>query len=333
MLTSTFSKWIGLVISITGVIICLFLSIAFGVADISLQQIFQPFYQFDGSREHFIIRTVRVPRALIALLVGACLAVAGAMMQAFTRNPLSSPELLGVNHGAGLMVVAATFFIQPSSFSAYTWFALVGAGVATFFVLSLSSLGSKGLTSLKIILAGAALTALFASLIQGILILHQQSLDEMRFWLAGSVTGRDLEQLMQVLPFMILGLVCALAISKQIHLLSLGEDVARGLGLNIIWVKLAILILTALLAGSSVAIAGPIGFIGLIVPHMVRMVIGPDYVWVIPYSALVGAIVLLLADVSARFILYPEEVSVGVMTAIVGVPFFIYLARKGGEGR
>lgn len=191
-------------------------------------------------------------------------------------------------------------------------------------------MGRSGLSPLKLTLAGVAITTLLASLTQGFLILNQRSLDEMRFWLAGSVTGRDLQLFLQVLPYMMIGLISALLLSKQITVLSMGEDVARGIGQNTLRTKILVLGSIVFLAGSSVAVAGPIGFVGLAVPHIVRALVGVDHRWILPYSAVVGAILLLLADIGARFF---SEVPVGVMTALLGGPFFIYLARGGGAGR
>jgi iron complex transport system permease protein len=189
-------------------------------------------------------------------------------------------------------------------------------------------LGRGGLTPLNLTVAGAALTAFLASLTTGLLVLNQRTLEEVRFWLAGSVAGRDVQVLFQVLPYIVLGLFLALILSKQLTTLALGEDVAQGLGQQILWVKLAAAVSIVLLSGGAVAVAGPIGFIGLVVPHTVRFLVGVDYRWIIPYTAIAGAILLLLADIVARLIIQPQELPVGIMTALVGAPIFIYLARR-----
>jgi iron complex transport system permease protein len=320
---------VGLFFGFLLVFVFLAISISSGTTGITLRTVYDSFTQFDGSREHLIVQTVRVPRALVTMMVGCCLAVSGAMMQALTRNPLAAPEILGINHGAALFVVLALFILDGSSLFAYTWFAFIGAGLAAIVVYMIGSMGRSGLSPLKLTLAGVAITTILASLTQGFLILNQRSLDEMRFWLAGSVTGRDLEIFLQVLPYMIIGLISALLLSKQLTVLSMGEDVARGIGQNTLRVKILALASIVFLAGSSVALAGPIGFVGLAIPHIVRALVGTDYRWILPYSAAVGAILLLLADIGARFF---SEVPVGVMTALLGGPFFIYLAR-GGAGR
>lgn len=303
-------------------------SIACGAAEIPLGNIYKAFTAFDGSEEHLIITTVRLPRTLIAMMVGACLAVAGAIAQGLTRNPLADPSILGINTGAALAAVIAVFAFSGSSVSVYAWFAFAGAGASAIAVYLMGSVGRGGMTPLKLTLAGAAIAALLSSLTTVILLLNQRTLDEIRFWLAGSVAGRDLKLFGTVLPYMVVGLVVAIALGKPLTTLSLGEDVAKGLGQRTVWVKIAAAISVVLLAGSSVAVAGPIGFIGLVIPHVSRLLVGVDYRWSLPYAAVLGAILLLLADICARLAIKPQELPVGVMTALVGAPFFIYLARS-----
>jgi len=308
--------------------LCLVASIAYGAADISFSTIYAALTSFDGSTEQLIIRTVRLPRSLIAMLVGAALAVAGAILQGLTRNPLADPAILGLQSGAALAVVVAVFLFGASSLNAYAGFAFLGTGVAAVLVYFFASLGRGGLTPLNLTIVGAAFTYLAGSLTTAILIVSQRTLDEIRFWLAGSVAGRDFTLFLQVLPYIVVGLVVAFALGRQITTLNLGEDVAKGLGQRTAWVKAIAALAVVLLVGSSVAVAGPIWFIGLVVPHIVRFFIGLDYRWVLPYAAIVGAILLLVADIGARLLIAPQELPVGVMTAIVGAPFFIYLARS-----
>jgi iron complex transport system permease protein len=316
-----------LLLSLLVLLLCLVLSVTYGAAEISLDKVLAALIAFNGSIEHLIIRTVRLPRSLIAILVGAAIAVAGTLMQGLTRNPLADPGILGINAGAAMAVVMTSFIFGTSSPIVYAWSAFLGAGVAAVTVYLLGSLGRGGLTPLNITIAGAALTAFLSSLTTGILILSQRTLDEIRFWLAGSVAGSDLALFLQVLPYIAIGLAIAFALSRPITTLSLGEDVARSLGQRTAWVKVTAAISVVLLAGSSVAAAGPIGFIGLVVPHIVRFFVGFDYRWILPYSAVFGAILLLVADIGARLLIKPQELPVGVMTALFGTPFFIYLAR------
>jgi iron complex transport system permease protein len=317
----------GFFVSLFVLLLCLATSMTYGATDIPLNQVIAALTAFDGSADHLIIRTLRWPRSLMATLVGAAIAVAGTLMQALTGNPLADPGILGINAGAAMAVVVAVFLLGTSSLSVYAWCAILGAGITAIAVYWLGSLGRGGLTPLNLTLAGAALTALLSSLTTGILILNQRTLEEIRFWLAGSVAGRDFTLFLQVLPYITIGLLMALAIARALTTLSLSEDVARGLGQRTTWVKVTAALSIVLLAGSSVAAAGPIGFIGLVIPHMVRFFIGFDYRWILPYSAVFGAILLLVADMAARLLVKPQELPVGVMTALVGAPFFIYLAR------
>lgn len=318
----------GLSLSLFILLVCLVASITYGAAKISLGTVFAALTAYDGSTDHLIIRTVRLPRSLIAILVGAALAVAGALLQGLTRNPLADPAILGLESGAALAVVLAVFLFGASSLSAYAGFALLGTGVTAVLLYLLASLGRGGLTPLNLTIVGAALTYLAASLTTAILILSQQTLDEIRFWLAGSVAGRDFTLLFQVLPYIVVGFAVAFALGRQITILNLGEDVAVSLGQRTAWVKATAALGVVLLVGSSVALAGPIVFIGLVVPHIVRFFIGVDYRWILPYAAVLGAILLLVADIVARLLIAPQELPVGVMTALVGAPFFIYLARS-----
>ncbi|PMB20298.1 iron ABC transporter permease [Fischerella thermalis CCMEE 5205] len=319
---------LGLVLGLCILLICLIYSVTLGAADIPLDKILASFIAFDGSYEHLVIQTVRLPRVLIAILVGSALAVSGALMQGLTRNPLADPGILGIESGAALAVVATIFIFGSSSLSVLTIVAFLGAGVTATLVYFLGSLGRGGATPLNLTVAGAALTALISSLTTAVLIVSQRTLEEIRFWLAGSLAGRDSNMLLQALPFVMVGLVVAFALGRQITTMSLGEDVAKGLGQKTAWIKIITAVSVVLLAGSSVALAGPIGFIGLVVPHMVKFYIKADYRWILPYSAVLGAILLLVADIAARLLLKPQELPVGVMTALIGAPFFVYLAKS-----
>jgi len=283
-----------------------------------------------SSTEHIIITTTRISRSSIAILIGASLAVAGALMQALTRNPLASPSIFGINSGALFFVVFATVFFSINSLGHLMWIAFLGGAIAAVMVFFLGSLGKDSLSPIKIVLAGAAITAFFSSFTQGLLVLDEQSLEGVLFWLGGSVSGRSLDMLLPILPFMIGAGVVALFLGNSVNILTSGEDIAKGLGQQVLLVKILMGIVIILLAGGSVAVGGSIGFIGLIVPHLVRSFVGIDYRWIIPYCAVYGGILLLLADVVARLVIIPEEMPIGVMTAIIGVPFFIYMARRGG---
>lgn len=321
----------GLGAGIVLLLLALLASVAFGAAEIALRDVWDALFAFDAanaSTEQLVIRTLRVPRALVAALVGASLAVAGAIMQGLTRNPLADSGILGINAGAALAVVAAVFVFNVSSISAYAYTAFAGAALTAVAVYALGSAGRGGPTPLSLTLAGAALTALFSSLTTGVLILNQRTLEEVRFWLAGSVAGRDSALLLQAAPWLLAALLLALALGRQITTLALGEEIARGLGQNTAWVKALAALAVVLLAGGSVAVAGPIGFVGLVVPHAVRFGVGVDYRWILPYAALAGALFLLLCDVAGRLLLRPTELPVGIVTALIGGPVFVELVRR-----
>jgi iron complex transport system permease protein len=333
LLKSTPLKWLGVITAILLMLLLMCASVIYGYTDTSWRTAIESYTNYNGSNEHIIIQTVRFPRALIASAVGASLAIAGVLMQTLTKNPLASPGIFGINAGAGFAVVVAITLFSVTDLQAFNGLAFLGAAVAAVSVYAIGSFGREGLTPMKLTLAGAAMSAMFSSFTQGLLVVDEAALEQVLFWLAGSVQGRKLETLFSVLPYIGVGWVGAVLISGKMNILSMGEDVAKGLGLNTGLVKLAIGVIVILLAGGSVAVAGPIGFVGIVVPHITRSIIGIDHRWVIPLSGILGAILLLAADIAARYVLMPSEVPVGVMTAVIGTPFFIFIARRGFNGR
>jgi iron complex transport system permease protein len=322
-------RLIGLFIAIILLLLFMCFSIVYGYTDTTWKLAWDAFVSNDGSREHLVITTVRLPRALIAAAVGSSLAISGVLMQTLTKNPLASPDIFGVNAGAGFAVVIGVSLFSMGNMQAIAWVAFLGAGFAAIGVYVIGSVGREGLTPIKLTLAGAAMAAMFASFTQGLLVLNEAALEQVLFWLAGSVQGRKLEILTSVLPYLIIGWIGAILISSKMNVLSMGEDVAKGLGLQTGLLKVSVALVIILLSGGAVAIAGPIGFIGIVIPHVARYIIGIDHRWLIPFSGLLGGILLLLADILARYVIMPQEVPVGVMTAIIGTPFFIYIARRG----
>lgn len=329
MQTSNGVKFLYIIVGILLLVLLMGMSIVYGYTDTSIQVAVRAFKNFDGSNEHIVIQSVRLPRALIAAAVGASLAIAGVLAQTLTKNPLASPSILGINSGAGFAVVMAVTIFNISSLQAFAWISFLGAAIAAFSVYAIGSIGREGLSPMKLTLAGAAMAALFASCTQGLLVMNEAALEQVMFWLAGSVAGRKMEILFSVLPYMTLGIVLALLLAPKLNILSMGEDVAKGLGLRTAIVKLAAGLAVIILAGSAVAVAGPIGFIGIVIPHLSRKLIGIDHRWLIPFSGIMGGMLLTAADIGARYIIMPQEVPVGVMTAVIGTPFFIYIARKG----
>jgi iron complex transport system permease protein len=329
LLKNNSQKIVGLIFVILLFLYLIGASIVYGYTDTSWKLAWEAFQNNNGTNEHLVIETVRLPRALIAAAVGSSLAIAGALMQTLTKNPLASPSIFGINAGAGFAVVIAVSLFQISHLQAFAWIAFLGAAVAAISVYFIGSLGREGLTPMKLTLAGAAIAAMFASFTQGFLVLSEVALEQVLFWLAGSIQGRKLEILISVIPYFVVGWMGALLLSSKLNVLSMGEDVAKALGIRTGLLKIGIGLIVILLAGGAVAVAGPVGFIGIVIPHITRSIVGIDHKWVIPYSAFLGAILLLLADILARYVIMPEEVPVGVMTAIIGTPFFIYIARRG----
>jgi iron complex transport system permease protein len=304
-------------------------SIAYGTKSIPLGTVWDALWHYDRHiDDHLIIRTLRIPRTVVGLGVGAALGLAGAVMQGVTRNPLADPGILGIEAGASLAVVIAIHSFGISSLSSYVWFAFAGAAVASVVVYVLGSLGRGGARPVKLALAGAALAALLSSLTSGILLLDVDTLDRFRFWVVGSLAGRDGTVAAQVVPFLVVGTVLALASARSLNTLALGDDMARSLGQRVHVARGVAGLSVVILCGAATAAAGPIGFVGLTVPHVARAIVGPDYRWILPWSLVLGPTLLLGSDVVARLVVRPGELQVGVVTALLGAPFFIALVRR-----
>ena len=325
----------ALVTLIVGSISILFglgLSIAVGAADIKLLTVWDSIFHFNpDSTQHSIIRELRLPRSLADIMVGASFSVAGAMMQGMTRNPLADSGLLGINAGSTFMIAFCFAFFPGLSYNSLILFSFLGAAIGTGLVFGTGWLARGGLTPMRLVLAGAAVTALLTALSEGIAI-HFKLSQDLAFWYAGGVAGVKMEQLMIMLPWVSVALVGAVALSPSITLLSLGDDVAKGLGQRTTLVKTIGAIIVLLLAGVAVSAVGPIAFVGLVIPHLCRYIVGFDYRWIIPCSAVLGALFMLLADIGARMINPPYETPISALIALIGVPFFLFVARQQGRG-
>jgi iron complex transport system permease protein len=319
---------VGLVAAVGILFAVALFSVAYGSKPIAISDVFDAFLAFDGSNDHLIIRSLRVPRTVVGLGVGAALGLAGAVMQGVTRNPLADPGILGVNAGASLAVVVAIYVFGIGSLSGYVWFAFVGAALVSVVVYGLGSLGRDGATPVKLALAGSAVAALLGSITTAILLIDVATLDQYRFWVVGSIAGRDGTIAGQVAPFLVVGALLALGSARALNSMSLGDDVARSLGLRIGLARTVSAVSVVLLCGAATAAAGPIGFVGLTVPHVARTICGPDYRWILPYSAVLAPILLLGSDIVGRVVARPGELQVGIVTALVGAPFFIALVRR-----
>lgn len=309
-------------------LVCL-ASLAFGAKPMALHTVMDGLFHFDPTvSDHLIIRDLRIPRTILGLMAGASLGLAGAVMQGVARNPLADPSLLGVNQGAALFVVLAISVVGIGSALGYVWFSFAGAAVAAVIVYGLGSLGRGGATPIKLALAGAAVAALFAAVTSAVLLFDQATLDQFRFWQVGSLGGRGTDVIAQIAPFAFVGSLMALASGRLLNALSLGDDVARSLGQRVGLARLFAAGSVVVLCGSATAAAGPIAFVGLTVPHAARAIVGPDYRWILPYSMVMAAMLLLGADVIGRMVTRPAELEVGIVTAVLGAPFFVALVRR-----
>ncbi|MEU7691451.1 FecCD family ABC transporter permease [Microbispora hainanensis] len=309
-------------------VLAVLLSLAVGSRQIAPSVVIDALTHGGGSGDAQVVRSLRVPRTLIGVMAGVALAVAGTVMQGITRNPIAEPGILGVSQGASVGVVCAIAFLGVHSLTGYVWFAFAGAGIAAVAVYVIASGGRGGATPVKLALAGTAMNALLASLVSGITTTDAQALDEFRFWHVGSLSGRSAEVAGQTWPFLLTGLLLVLAMARGLDALALGEDVAKGLGHNVPLLRILGGLGATVLTGVAVAAAGPIAFTGLAVPHIARAIVGTDHRWVLPAAALLGPVMLLVADVIGRIVFPPSEVPVAVMTALLGVPFLIALVRR-----
>ncbi|MEV7870798.1 iron chelate uptake ABC transporter family permease subunit [Streptomyces sp. NPDC088124] len=307
-------------------------SIMLGTKPIAPGTVWQALTDPAPVEDHIIVRSLRLPRTLLGLCVGLALGVAGSLIQAHTRNPLADPGLLGVNQGAAFAVVAAVVVLDVQSLYGYIWFGFAGALLASCVVFALGSIGGSGSTPITLTLAGAAVSALLNGLIAAIVLGNRQGMETYRFWHVGSIASRDYAVLGQVLPFIVVGLVLALASTSGMNALALGTDVAKALGQNVRRTRVVGILAITLLTGAAVGACGPIAFLGLLAPHLARMVTGPDYRWLVPCAALTGAVLIITADVLSR-VISGDTFEVGIMIAIIGAPVFVFMVHRKGVVR
>ncbi|WP_033823752.1 iron ABC transporter permease [Kitasatospora sp. MBT63] len=274
-----------------------------------------------------VVHHSRIPRTVLGIAVGAALGLAGALMQALTRNPLADPGLLGVNGGAAAAVAAGTALLDLRGFGSYVWFALAGAAVAAVLVNVLGSGGRASATPVRLALAGTAITAVLTAFVNGLILLDPLTLNRFRFWQVGTLAGVEAPIVGQVLPFLAVGAVLALALARPLNALALGDDAGHALGANPGRTRLLAMTAVTLLAGAATAAVGPIAFVGLAVPHVARRLAGPDQRWVLLFSAVLAPVLLLGSDLVGRVVLHPAELQAGVVTAFLGAPLFIALVR------
>lgn len=328
LLAGPWARGTGLAVAFAVLASAVLASVLVGYRTLSIADVHAAYTSYTGSDTDLVVLHLRVPRTLAGLAVGAALGAAGVLVQGITRNPLGGPGILGINAGAALAAVLAISVLGSSALLGYVWFAFLGAAAAVLVVYTVGSLGPGGASPVKLALAGAAVSALLGSLTSAIVLRDRASLDEYRFWMVGSLAGADGAMLAQALPFVAAGLVLAAMLVRPLNALALGDELARSLGTRIGLVRATGAVAVVLLAGAATAAAGPIAFVGVAVPHIARAITGPDYRWILPWTAVLAPLLLLAADILGRVMLRPEEVQVGIVTALVGAPFFIYLVRR-----
>ncbi len=317
--------WFGAACAIL-LVLCL-LSVAFGTRTVSFAEIVSAFVDGPtGVGEAAVI--ARIPRTVLAMLVGAALALAGSVFQAVTRNPLADPGIFGISAGAGVAVVSGIAFFGITGPYPTMGLAILGSAVTAAFVYAVGSLGRGGATPLKLALAGAATAAAMSSLISAILLPRVDILETFRFWQIGGVGGATWDRIAAVAPVLAIGALICFAYARGMNSLALGDDLAQGLGENVARTRIVASVGAVVLCGAATAIAGPIGFVGLVIPHLCRLLIGTDHRWLLPFSLVAGASLLVAADIVGRVIARPSEVEVGIVTAFIGAPFFIWVVRR-----
>ncbi len=308
--------------------LCVLASIACGAKSVGFPVVIQSILGIGEKTFETSVVMARVPRTVFGILAGAALAVSGALMQAVTRNPIADPSILGVNTGASLFVVCGIAFLHISTGLEYIWLAFAGAALTAILVYGLASIGNGGATPLKLALAGAAASTALQSLVNTVMLPSSQVMDQFRFWQTGSIGGAGWGEIRLLLPFFLIGFAASIFLAPSLNTLALGDDAATGLGLNVPLIRSAAALAGVLLCASTTALAGPIGFVGLMIPHLIRMLIGPDMRKILPLSAICGASLLLFADTAGRVLGRPDELESGIVTALIGAPVFIFIIRK-----
>ncbi|WP_230718472.1 FecCD family ABC transporter permease [Martelella mediterranea] len=313
--------------AVLAVVVLAAASLAIGTRGVSFSDIAAAIAGHDETIGEAVV-AMRIPRTALAVLAGAALGLSGALMQGITRNPLADPGIFGVNTGAALAVVIGVAWFNISSSNAYIWTAILGAGITAVFVYLVGSLGRGGATPLKLTLAGAATSIAFASLVMAIVLPRGDIAGGIRSWQIGGVGGATFSRILPVLPFLVVGLALAFISARKLNAMALGDELAAGLGENVALGRAVAAVSAVLLCGATTAVCGPIGFVGLVVPHACRLIVGVDHRWLLPFSALGGGILLLASDIIGRIAARPGEVDVGIITALVGGPVFIWIVRR-----
>ena len=304
-------------------------SISLGAKSIAFSKVVDVLLGNDPDSLEATIILQRIPRTVFGILAGGALGISGALMQSITRNPIADPSILGVNTGASLFVVAGIAFFNITVAYQYIWLAIIGAGVTAVFVYSVASMGKDGATPLKLALSGSAVSIVLGSLVSTIMLPNNRVMEAFRFWQVGSIGSATWENIMLISPFLIVGFIISMFISGYLNNLALGDEAATALGTNVVMTRTIGALSSVLLCGATTALAGPIGFVGLIIPHIIRLIFGSEMSKMLPLSFLGSAILMLVSDIIGRIISLPGETEVGIVTAVIGAPVFILAIRKG----
>ena len=304
-------------------------SISLGAKNIAFSKVIEVLLGNDPDSLEQAIILQRIPRTIFGILAGGALGISGALMQSITRNPIADPSILGVNTGASLFVVAGIAFFNITVAYQYIWLAIIGAGVTAVFVYSVASMGKDGATPLKLALSGSAVSIVLGSLVSTIMLPNNRVMEAFRFWQVGSIGSATWENIMLISPFLVVGFIISMFISGYLNNLALGDEAATALGTNVVMTRTIGALSSVLLCGATTALAGPIGFVGLIIPHIIRLIFGSEMGKMLPLSFLGSAILMLVSDIIGRIISLPGETEVGIVTAVLGAPVFILAIRKG----
>lgn len=327
------SRTLGLLICAALLLATCAASLAIGTENVSLGTVWSALTDYRDIGDEWIVHDLRVPRTVLALLVGVALGLSGALIQAVGRNPLADSEVLGINSGAALFVVSAIAFLGVTGIWTYIWFAFAGALFAMVLVYLVGMTGRATVTPVRVLLAGVAIGAVMDGIGFAVRLRHPRAFDNMRFWDAGALDGRPLDVAAAIGPFILVGVVLCLLVARSLNVTALGDDLAKSMGGNVVRTQVLSLVAVTLLAGAATAGAGPIGFVGLMVPHAVKRFTGPDWRWILGYAVFAAPALLLAADVVGRVIIRPAELPAGIVTAFLGAPVLIWLIRKRGADR
>lgn len=320
-------RLLGLGAAVAVLLAAVLLSVAVGSAMLSPDVVWQALTSSDGSASHATVSDARVDRTVLGILVGVSLGVAGALIQALTRNPLADPGILGVNAGAGFAVTLGVAVFGVTRIEQYLPFAFAGAIAGAAVVYLAASGGRGGPSPLRLTLVGVAFTAVLSGISQTLALIDTETFDRMRFWDAGTIADRPGGTAAAVAPFVLAGLLAAVCCARPLNAIALGDDAARAVGLRVGATRFGVVIAVTLLCGAATAAAGPLLFVGLMVPHAVRRFTGPDWRWILAYSAVLAPAIVLVADVLGRVVVIPAELPVGVMMPLIGAPVLIVLVR------